>query len=121
MQTKGRRVIGNKGEAIAEKYLLSKGLDILARNYCIRGGELDLIAKDENGCIVFIEVKFRTTAAFGSGAEAVDSVKQKRMVIAAENYLFENGFTENIGSFCIFKEKKYGRVGITVLKWGSEK
>ena len=94
MQTKGRRVIGNKGEAIAEKYLLSKGLDILARNYCIRGGELDLIAKDENGCIVFIEVKFRTTAAFGTGAEAVNSTKQKRMIKAAENYLFENNLTE---------------------------
>ena len=101
MQTKGRRVIGNKGESQAEEYLFARGLDVLERNYCIKGGEIDVIAKDKSGTVVFVEVKLRSSDTFGTGAEAVNSVKQKRMIKAAEKYLFENNLTDTPARFDI--------------------
>ena len=56
------RSVGDVGEAIAEKYLISKGAKILARNYTIRGGEIDLIA-ELNETILFVEVKLRRSTS----------------------------------------------------------
>jgi putative endonuclease len=80
---------GNRGENKAAEYLSRNGHEILARNYCIRGGEVDIIFRDE-ARVVFCEVKTRTQNRFGSPAEAVDRRKQERICRAALDYASKN-------------------------------
>ncbi|MBQ2957197.1 MAG: YraN family protein [Clostridia bacterium] len=87
------RSVGDVGESIAEKYLLSKGAKILARNYVIRGGEIDLIA-ELGETIVFVEVKLRRSDAFGSAYEAITPAKQRHICRAAKVYLQKNGLLD---------------------------
>lgn len=85
-QTKPQRSIGGSGEDIAAAFLQDLGYVILTRNYRKRFGEIDIIA-EEGDILVFVEVKTRSSAAFGSPLEAVDTRKQRRMARAALDYL----------------------------------
>ena len=87
------RSIGDIGEGIAEKYLISIGAKILARNYTIRGGEIDLIAQ-LNDTILFVEVKLRRSDLFGSAYEAITPAKQKHICRAANIYLQKNNLLD---------------------------
>lgn len=87
------RSIGDIGEGIAEKYLLSIGAKILARNYTVRGGEIDLIAQ-LNDTILFVEVKLRRSDLFGSAYEAITPSKQSHISRAAKIYLQKNGLLD---------------------------
>lgn len=80
-----------------------KGYEILQRNFRIRGGEIDIVAQNDVA-LVFVEVKTRTSRAFGEAREAVGAVKQKRIVLAAQHYLMQYGNMRNTGgnSFCRF-------------------
>jgi putative endonuclease len=71
---------GDRGEAQAAAYL--------EKNNCIRGGEVDIIFKDGD-TIVFCEVKTRTQNRFGTPAEAVTAVKQRRICRAALDYAYQ--------------------------------
>ena len=82
--------LGRRGEEIAEQYLLDLGMRVLRRHYRIRGGEIDLVA-EENGTLVFVEVKTRSTDRCGRPAEAVGHRKQARLTRAARFYLMESG------------------------------
>ncbi len=82
---KSNAEIGRQGEHIAKEYLISLGMEILETNYHIRGGELDIIAK-EGDCYVFAEVKTRTTHLFGTGADAITPKKKHALLRAAETY-----------------------------------
>ena len=84
---------GRAGQDAAEKFLQNKGYKILARNYRLRSGEIDLVAQD-GACIVFVEVKFRKSLNFGYPREAVGHVKQRRIINTALHYLTVNGLTE---------------------------
>ncbi|MDR3314026.1 MAG: YraN family protein [Oscillospiraceae bacterium] len=77
---------GARGEALAATYLERKGFRILARNYRIRQGEIDLVAADAE-YLLFVEVKTRKAGAWLRGEEAVDAHKQARLLAAAEHYL----------------------------------
>ena len=81
-----KKDIGNFGERAAEKYLRKNGYQILDRNYYIRGGEIDIIAK-KNTYTVFVEVKTRRNEHFGTPSEAVTYNKKMRMTKAASVYL----------------------------------
>lgn len=81
-----QRSIGGSGEDIAAVFLQRLGYVILTRNYRRRFGEIDIVA-EEGDILVFVEVKTRSSAAFGSPLEAVDSRKQRRMARAALDYL----------------------------------
>lgn len=80
------RYIGDFGEKTAEKYLLRHGYKIVEKNFTIRGGEIDLIAKDGD-TLVFVEVKSRKTDAFGSPGEFVSKDKQRHIIFAARQYI----------------------------------
>jgi putative endonuclease len=80
---------GRKGEDLACAYLERNGYKILTRNHYARGGEVDIIFSD-GGVTVFCEVKARTQQRFGSPAEAVDRRKQKRICLAALDYISKN-------------------------------
>ena len=62
MITKNNREIGNRGEDIAVEFLQKKEYKILHRNYQKRQGELDIVAKDKNGTLVFVEVKAKASS-----------------------------------------------------------
>ena len=81
-----RRALGRLGEELAAQYLAGQGFRVLARNVHLRHAELDLVAL-ERGTLVFVEVRLRRGAAFGSGAESVDLRKQRRIVAAASELL----------------------------------
>ncbi len=87
------RYVGDVGEKIAEKYLIAKGAKILARNYTIRGGEIDLIA-ELNDTILFVEVKLRKTDQYGSIYESIPRSKQRHLSHAARVYMDINGLTD---------------------------
>ncbi|MCA9836611.1 MAG: YraN family protein [Trueperaceae bacterium] len=74
------------GEETAKRYLLTKGYLILKENYAIRGGEIDLIAQ-QNEVIVFIEVKQRKQNSHGNAAESISPQKLKRLTNTALHYL----------------------------------
>ncbi len=87
MRNSGKDVrLGKKGEEIALDYLKRNGFRILERNYRTRYGEVDIIA-EENGTLVFIEVKTRSNDLFGHPVEAVTKEKQERIKRLALFYL----------------------------------
>jgi len=88
-------------EAAARHHLEAAGLRWLAGNVRYRGGELDLVMFDPGaGSIVFVEVRYRRTAAFGGGAASVDAGKRRRLLLAAQLYL--SGHPAHAQSPCRF-------------------
>lgn len=77
---------GRDAEMQAERYLTGRGLRIEARNYRTRGGEIDLVARD-GAYLVFVEVRARASAAWGSSTESVGARKRARLASAAAHYL----------------------------------
>ena len=76
-------------EAAARRLLETAGLRWLAGNVRYRGGELDLVMFDPAaGSLVFVEVRYRRHAAFGSGAASVDARKRRQQLLAAPLYLY---------------------------------
>ena len=75
---RSKDVVGRYGEALAVRRLESAGLVVLDRNWRCPDGELDIVALD-GPVLVFVEVKTRSSAAFGDPAEAVDRVKAARI------------------------------------------
>ena len=82
----GSRGVGQAWEDLAARHLKRAGYEILERNFRVRGGEIDFVARD-GGTLCFIEVKGRSAAAYGPPAEAVTEEKQRRIWTAAEVYL----------------------------------
>ena len=78
--------IGQKGEQLSAELLEKKGYKILHRNWRMGHLEMDIIAANKTE-IVFVEVKTRTSTFRGQPEEAVDIVKRKRMVAAANAYI----------------------------------
>lgn len=85
---------GYAAESLAVSYLEKKGLQILERNFRCRSGEIDLIARDGD-CIVFAEVKYRSSTFLGQPEEAVDLRKQQRICKVALYYLATHGLLES--------------------------
>lgn len=83
---------GRFGEDAAARYYEQSGATIVERNWRCRRGEIDLIVLDHSGgrqVLVFAEVKARTTSSYGSGFEAVDWRKRKRLRSLAGIWLAE--------------------------------
>ena len=81
-----RQIFGRKSESLAVKHLKRKGYKILEQNFRTKMGEIDIIAKDK-GVIVFVEVKARRSDRFGDPKWAVTFKKQKKISMAALQYL----------------------------------
>ena len=77
---------GVESEAMAAAFLEGRGLTIVARNYRCRLGEIDLVARD-GGTTVFVEVRRRTSSAFGGAAGSITSKKRTKLIMAARHYL----------------------------------
>jgi putative endonuclease len=84
--TRTRVEFGKTGEDLACAELERRGYAIVARRYRVRGGELDIIARD-GATLVFVEVKARVGYEFGGAAEAVTALKQRRIAQLARQYV----------------------------------
>ncbi len=78
--------LGKWGEEQAEKFLVGKGVVILARNIQTKYGEIDLLALDEK-CLIFIEVKTSQTRKYGFAEVSVNARKIDHMKKAAQKYI----------------------------------
>ncbi len=84
---------GDAGEALALAHLEQHGLRLVRRNYRVargpraRGGEIDLIMRERDGTLVFVEVRARAQDRQGGAAASVGSAKQHRIVFAAKHFL----------------------------------
>lgn len=85
--------IGKLGEDEAAKILKKHGYIVLERNYTVRGGEIDIIARDgEYTC--FVEVKLRKNNNYGTPAEMITPVKKARLIKAAKVYSARKRITD---------------------------
>ena len=80
-----RRALGDFGERVAAAHLEANGYRILATNFRVREGEVDIVA-ERDGVVAFVEVKTRRGDAMGSALEAIDRRKAQRLLIAAEAF-----------------------------------
>lgn len=83
---------GKGAEVLAEKFLVEKGLKIIERNYFFGHGEIDIIAED-NGTIVFIEVKSRKSIEYGEPEDSITIGKRRQIRKVAEGYLYEKNIS----------------------------
>ena len=81
-----RQELGKAGEDLAVRELVSRGYAIRDRRYRTRRGEIDIVCEDR-GTIVFVEVRAKAAAAFGSAAGSVTPAKQRRVTACAVEYL----------------------------------
>jgi putative endonuclease len=89
MVLKKRRnlALGAFGESRVVEYRLQQGDEILERNWRVREGEIDVISLDKFGTFHFIEVKTRSSLAFGHPFESISQVKLLRMQRLAMGWL----------------------------------
>ena len=89
-----RRARGQAVERAARDLLRRAGLTELATNANYRGGELDLVMQDATRpgapSVVFVEVRYRQSQAFGGGRASIDIGKRRRLVHAAQRFLQEH-------------------------------
>jgi putative endonuclease len=86
---------GDEGEDMAVDLLLSKGYDIVERNYRFGKGEIDIIAKDpQTDYLIFVEVKSKKNLEFGSPEYSVTKNKIKQIKRIAQAYLYEKEISE---------------------------
>ena len=86
--------LGAKGELAAALFLERRGYEIVEQNWRCPAGEADLIARDENGTVVFVEVKTRTGVEHGFPAEAVTPARRRRYERIAGYYLSDHVFED---------------------------
>ena len=89
-----RKETGRYGEALAERYLIEAGYEIVARNWRCAAGELDLIAR-QGETLVFVEVRARRGAQLGSPEESITPAKQAKLIELAYTFLAENALEDD--------------------------
>lgn len=81
---------GAQAEQAAAAYLVKRGLQLVEKNYRCRFGEIDLIMR-VGVTLVFVEVRSRSSRAFGGAAASIDAHKQRKLIAAAQHYLAQLG------------------------------
>ena len=85
--------LGRSGEIAAAAELGRRGYEIVTSNYRGPHGEIDLIARDGD-CLVFVEVRCKRNANFGTPAESVTPAKQRKIAATAQHYLDEHNIKD---------------------------
>ncbi len=111
-----RKATGRSGEDAAVQYLEKQGYVILERNYRLRIGEVDIIARDGE-YLVFIEVKTRRSRSFGSPFDAVDLRKQHRISRVASAYMQGRELPVRFDVVAVHLDDRYGQgIRVELLK-----
>jgi len=84
-----RRLLGERGEALAAAWYEAEGYEVLARNWRCRAGELDLVL-GRGRAVVFCEVKTRSSTRFGAPIEAITRAKSQRIRRLAAQWMAES-------------------------------
>jgi putative endonuclease len=84
-----RKELGATGEKLARDFLKKKGYKIREANYRCREGEIDIVAQKKD-CLIFIEVRTKASAGFGSPEESVTSAKKEKIISSALAYLSQH-------------------------------
>ena len=109
--------IGELGEKLAKKFLEEREYKIICQNFRSRQGEIDIIAKDKDDTMVFVEVKTRTGLEFGNPAEAVNENKIGHIIKTARYYLHLNNLDDSTMRFDIIEVFIYkGRYRVNHIK-----
>ena len=86
-----QKSLGNLGEKIAGKYLHNHGYKILASNFTIQGGQIDLVTQFQSADhplkIIFFEIKTRTNQSFGTAEEIISRNQKKALLYTAQIFL----------------------------------
>jgi len=88
-----KKALGDEAEARAWAHLRGHGLTLVQRNYRVargprsRGGEVDLIVRERDGTLVFVEVRARRDVSYGGAAASIGAAKRRSLVFAAQHYL----------------------------------
>lgn len=90
--------LGNRGEVLAAKFLRRQGYRILERNFRLRSGEIDIVAKDGDQ-IVFVEVKTRASDNQEFLRTSVNRGKEKRLLKTASYYLEKQKYQGLVSRF----------------------
>jgi putative endonuclease len=106
--TDARRALGAAGESAVAQWYTDSGFSVVARNWRVREGEIDLIA-ERGSTLVFCEVKTRRGDAFGTPAEAVTPRKQARLRKLAVHWLRDNQAHADVLRFDVASVKPDGR------------
>jgi putative endonuclease len=88
-----RQSLGQRGEQLAVDALAGLGYDIVARNFRCQAGEIDVVTR-LGGCWVFVEVRTRRSARFGSPEESITARKRAHLIAAAQTYLQQNAIDD---------------------------
>jgi putative endonuclease len=99
---------GKEGEALAADFLIEKGFEIIARNYRNKRSEIDLIIKKSNW-LIFVEVKMRSSDAYGYPEDFVDYKKVKNIIDGAEQYTYDQNWQGNVRYDIISIRDQYGK------------
>jgi putative endonuclease len=87
------KTVGDQAEARALAHLRRHGLELMQRNYRVargpnaHGGEVDLVMRERDGTLVFVEVRSRRANTFGGAAASVSATKRQRLIHAARHYV----------------------------------
>ena len=84
--------LGQLYEKLALAYLQQQGLQLVQQNFQCKAGEIDLVMRDNNS-LVFVEVKYRASSAFGGALAAVTKAKQQKLLRASRWYLQQHNAT----------------------------
>jgi len=91
MKTKNNQSTGALGEEAVVQFLVDRDSEIIERNWRIREGEIDIVALNPTGIFSFVEVKTRSSVAFGHPFEAINRDKAHRMQRLALAWLATHG------------------------------
>ena len=108
----------NKGfdaEKLAAIFLVSNGLKLVVQNYHCRFGEIDLIMKDAS-TLVFVEVRLRSNAKFGSAGASITLQKQQKLIAAAQHYLQQHGQSHG-NPACRFDAILMNKADLQHIEW----
>lgn len=87
------KAVGDRYEEVAVKYLVKRGLKIVARNFHSRSGEIDIIAS-RGEKFYFFEVRYRGSASLQDAAGSISNLKRSRIFSTVGYWLLENGYDE---------------------------
>jgi putative endonuclease len=110
-----RKHAGDRFEDAALRHLQQAGLRLVTRNYRTPGrggGEIDLVMRERDGTLVFVEVRARSGSGHGGAAASVSATKQRRIVVAARHYLARSASPPP----CRFDVVAYDGHGVTWLR-----
>ena len=81
-----RREVGKLGEKLAQRFLKRRGYRVRETNFHCREGEIDIVAQQRD-CLVFVEVRTRSSLDFGTPEESITGSKKEKLIASALTYV----------------------------------